>query len=204
MSSAPTQIQSRLIQPRRRKATPMPFVDDERDRRDRRQHGGGVNTERRKRNRDRAPRTSSCAGAAAAQIGSSTGISMRPAPWALAITNDHSGKPGEAGLHADDEPPAMAIDDMPGGPADQDRGAPGATASTRSTRKPSARKAISDRGDRGSMADGDRSERQQHDALAAALQPERHREQPAHRRIEAVEQPEPAERDPRPDFARDH
>src|SRR5262249_19834175 len=52
--------------------------------------------------------------------------------------------------------------------------------------------------DRGRMPNRDRHEREQHDTLALAVQSERDREQPAHRRIDAVIKAEARDDDPRP------
>ena len=52
------------------------------------------------------------------------------------------------------------------------------------------------------VAERDRQQRQQHHAPAAAVQAERHREQPAHGRVEAVEDAEPGQGQPGPEPAR--
>jgi len=54
---------------------------------------------------------------------------------------------------------------------------------------------------RGGMPERDRRQRLHHRGAAAALQPQSDGEQPAHRRIDAVEQTEPGEREPGPNVA---
>ena len=58
--------------------------------------------------------------------------------------------------------------------------------------------------DGGGVAERDRRQRLGHRGGAAALQPEPDREQPAHRRVDAVKQAEPGERQPRPQPGRAH
>ena len=50
---------------------------------------------------------------AGVQSGSEAGISIRPAPCALAIRNDQSGETDHAGLHADAHAVAVAVERVP-------------------------------------------------------------------------------------------
>ena len=83
-------------------------VDDDRDRADRRQHGGGMHADGRGRQGERAGDVGP--GEAARQIGMTTGTSIRPAPCALAIRNDQSARPARPVCMPTRTRVAMAVD----------------------------------------------------------------------------------------------
>ncbi len=140
---------------------------------------------------------SSRAGEAARQSGISTGTSIRPAPWALAIRNDQAARPSMPVCMPKRvrwrEPYSWCQSAQP------------------ISRLPANLRTIAGidheaechhgerhQRDRERMAERDRHQRFQHDRPALPVQPERDGEQPAHGRIDAVVRAEPGERQPRP------
>ena len=187
-----------MSQPRRRKRDADPLVDHQRDRAGDREHGEAVHADRRERDRQRARAKLAAPATRQGTCGSTTGISISPAPCALAIRNDHAAEPGEAHRHAEAHPMARAVERVVDGPADQQHARGTAQQASGRPRGRAAARPPTTAAIESTWPNAIGASAPDHHRAAAAMQAERHREQPAHRRVDAMERAEPGEHNPGP------
>ena len=135
-------------------------------------------------------------------LGDAQGCQERDQHQPGAVGHGHQEGPGaEAGQargHAEAHPVAVAVDGVPGGPAEQDQAAE--AADHRRVEQGAEGHDREDDGEHGQgVAERDRDQGHQDHAPAAAVQAQCGGEQPAHGRVEAVEGAEPGQAQPGPE-----